>query len=163
MKTPVLVRLVCTLVPRSASVALYEQTVVSSARTGTTEGFRALNCTCFGTFQSSAGVLGRHIPALLGAPHCTSIATRTSVCTSYCCCTRGSAQLDFYLVQDRCHFRESEGLSRQILAQNLSSDFGPKSDDLGHQILKPDFVPLDFAISYCTTRPIIFSYRKKKT
>ena len=33
----VLVRLVCTLAPRSASVALYEQTVVSSARTGTTE------------------------------------------------------------------------------------------------------------------------------
>ena len=54
-KTPVLVRLVCTLVPRSASVALYEQAVVSSARTGTTEGFRALNCTCFGTFQSSVG------------------------------------------------------------------------------------------------------------
>ena len=46
---------VCTLVPRSASVALSEQTVVSSARTGTTEGFRALNCTCFGTFQGSAG------------------------------------------------------------------------------------------------------------
>ena len=46
VKTPVLVRLVCTLVPRSASVALYEQTIVSSARTGTTEGFRALNCTC---------------------------------------------------------------------------------------------------------------------
>ena len=45
----------CTLVPLSASVALYEQTVVSSARTGTTEGFRALNCTCFGTLQSSAG------------------------------------------------------------------------------------------------------------
>ena len=55
VKTPVLVGLVCTLVPRSASVALYEQPVVSSARTGTTEGFRALNCTCFGTFQSSAG------------------------------------------------------------------------------------------------------------
>ena len=73
VKTPVLVRLVCTLVPRSASVALYEQTVISSART--TEGFRALNCTCFGTFQSSAGVLGGHIPALLGAPHCTRYST----------------------------------------------------------------------------------------
>ena len=55
VKTPVLVRLVCTLVPRSASVALYEQTVVSSATAGTTEGFRALNCTCFGTCQSIAG------------------------------------------------------------------------------------------------------------
>ena len=55
VKTPVLVRLVCTLVPRSASVARYEPTVASIARTGTTEGFRALICTWFGTFQSSTG------------------------------------------------------------------------------------------------------------
>ena len=26
-----------------------------------------------------------------------------------------------------------------------SSDFGPKSDDLGHRILKSDFIPSDFA------------------
>ena len=27
-----------------------------------------------------------------------------------------------------------------------SSDFGPKSDDLGHRILKSDFIPSDFCI-----------------
>ena len=37
-----------------------------------------------------------------------------------------------------------------------SSDFGPKSDDLGHRILKSDFIPSDFAISDCIRRPILF-------
>ena len=43
-----------------------------------------------------------------------------------------------------------------------SSDFGPKSDDLGHRILKTDFIPSDFATSLCISRPIIFSDRKIK-
>ena len=39
---------------------------------------------------------------------------------------------------------------------------GSKSDDLGHQILKSDFVPSDFALSGCMGRPILFSDRKMK-
>ena len=41
-----------------------------------------------------------------------------------------------------------------------SSDFGLKADDLGHRILKSDFIPLDFAKSDCISRPILFSDRK---
>ena len=40
--------------------------------------------------------------------------------------------------------------------------FEPKSDDLGHQILKSDFIPSDFAKSVCTSRAIFFSDRKIK-
>ena len=43
-----------------------------------------------------------------------------------------------------------------------SSDFGPKSDDLGHRILESDFIPSDFAKSDCISRPILFSHRKIK-
>ena len=43
-----------------------------------------------------------------------------------------------------------------------SSDFGPKSDDLGHRILKSDFSPSDFAKSDFISRPIFFSDRKIK-
>ena len=43
-----------------------------------------------------------------------------------------------------------------------SSDFGPKSDDLGHRILKSDFIPSDFAKSDCISRPILFSDQKTK-
>ena len=42
------------------------------------------------------------------------------------------------------------------------SDFGPKSDKLGHQILKSDFIPSDFAKSDCISRPRYFSDRKIK-
>ena len=42
-----------------------------------------------------------------------------------------------------------------------SSDVGPKID-LGHRILKSEFIPSDFAISDCTRRPILFSHRKVK-
>ena len=51
-----------------------------------------------------------------------------------------------YLTEDdRCHFSiwESDRPNRQI-----------KSDDLGHRILKSDFIPLDFAtMSNCIKRP----------
>ena len=52
------------------------------------------------------------------------------------------------------------------MGQNLttwveSSDFGPKSDDLGHRILKSDLIPSDLAKSDCISRPILFSDRKK--
>ena len=43
-----------------------------------------------------------------------------------------------------------------------SSDFRPKSDDLGHQILESDLVPSDFVKSDCIGRPIHFSDRKMK-
>ena len=43
-----------------------------------------------------------------------------------------------------------------------SSDFGPKSDDLGHRILKSDFITSDFAKSDCISRPISFSDGKIK-
>ena len=43
-----------------------------------------------------------------------------------------------------------------------SSDFGTKSDDLGHRILKSYFIPSDFAKSDCISRPILFSDRKIK-
>ena len=43
-----------------------------------------------------------------------------------------------------------------------SSDFGPKSDDLGHRILKSDFITSDFAKSDCISRPIFFSDGKIK-
>ena len=43
-----------------------------------------------------------------------------------------------------------------------SSDLGPKSDDLGHRILKSDFIPSDFAKSDCINGPILFSDRKIK-
>ena len=43
-----------------------------------------------------------------------------------------------------------------------SSDFGQKSDDLGHRILKLDFIPSYFAKSDCISRPIPFSDRKIK-
>ena len=39
---------------------------------------------------------------------------------------------------------------------------GPKSDELGHRILKSDFVPSDLATSDCIRRPILFSDRKVK-
>ena len=42
------------------------------------------------------------------------------------------------------------------------SNFGPKSDGLDHRILKSDFVPSDFELSDCVTRPILFSGRKVK-
>ena len=42
-----------------------------------------------------------------------------------------------------------------------SSDFGLKSDDLGHRILKSDLIPSDLAKSDCISRPILFSDRKK--
>ena len=41
--------------------------------------------------------------------------------------------------------------------------FRPKSDDLGHRILKSDFTPSDFAEPACISRPILFSDRKIKT
>ena len=51
-----------------------------------------------------------------------SSATRTPVCTSCCCCRTGSAQLSFHLLVDRCYVSiESDGLSRQIFAQNLTT------------------------------------------
>ena len=43
------------LAPQSVSAALYDQIVVSSARTSTTEGFRALNSAGIVTIRSSAG------------------------------------------------------------------------------------------------------------
>ena len=43
-----------------------------------------------------------------------------------------------------------------------SSDFGPKSDDLGHRILRSDFVPSDLAQSDCISRPMFLSDRKIK-
>ena len=43
-----------------------------------------------------------------------------------------------------------------------SSEFGPKSGDLGHRILKSDFIPPDIANSDCISRPILFSDRKIK-
>ena len=57
----------------------------------------------------------------------------------------GSAQLGFYLIKDRWV---------------ESSEFGPKSDDLGHRILKSDFIPSDFAKSDCISRPILFQNEK---
>ena len=76
VKTRVLVRLVCTLVPRSASVALYEQTssiAPEPALLRDSEPSIAHVLALFGVVPaplSSAGVLGGHILALLGAPHC---------------------------------------------------------------------------------------------
>ena len=43
------------LAPQSVSAALYNQIVVSSARTSTTEGFRAPNSAGIGTICNSAG------------------------------------------------------------------------------------------------------------
>ena len=43
-----------------------------------------------------------------------------------------------------------------------SSDFGPKSADLGHRILQSDFIPSDFAKSDLISRPIFFSDQKTK-
>ena len=42
-----------------------------------------------------------------------------------------------------------------------SSDFGPKSDDLGHRILKSDFIPSNIAKSDCISRPIFFRSKNK--
>ena len=76
----------------------------------------------------------------------------------------GSAQLDFYLIKEMPFF----DLTIQCVE---SSDFGPKSDDLGHRILKSDFVPSDFAKSDvfqlfvksdCISRPMFSSDRKIK-
>ena len=44
-----------------------------------------------------------------------------------------------------------------------SSDFGAKSDDLGHRILKSDFISSDFAELDCISRPILLSRSKNKT
>ena len=43
-----------------------------------------------------------------------------------------------------------------------SSDFGSKSDGLGHPILKSDLIPSDFAKLDCISRPIFSSDRKMK-
>ena len=43
-----------------------------------------------------------------------------------------------------------------------SSDFGPRSDDLGHRILKTELIPSDLAKSDCISRAIFFSDRKIK-
>ena len=61
----------------------------------------------------------------------------------------GSAQLDLLFFDLRIRWVES-------------SDFGPKPDDLGHRILKYDFIPSDFAKSDFISRPIFFSDRKIK-
>ena len=42
-----------------------------------------------------------------------------------------------------------------------SSDFGPKSNELGHRILKSDFIPSDFAKRDCISRPIFFFSDRK--
>ena len=57
--------------------------------------------------------------------------------------------------KDRCHF----GLRIRWIE---SSNSGPKSD-LGHRILKSDFIPSDFAISDCIRRRIHSSDRKVKS
>ena len=45
-----------------------------------------------------------------------------------------------------------------------SSDFGPKSDNLGHRILKSDFLHRILQNrTDCVSRPIFFSDRKMKT
>ena len=56
----------------------------------------------------------------------------------------GSAQLDFYLIKPMLFFD-------LIIRWVESSDFRPKPDDLGHRILKSDFIPSDFAKSDCIT------------
>ena len=43
-----------------------------------------------------------------------------------------------------------------------SSEFGPKSDDLGHRILESDFIRSGFVKSDCISRPILLSDRKIK-
>ena len=50
-----------------------------------------------------------------------------------------------------------------IIRSVESSDFGSQSDDVGHRILKSDFVPSDFAKSVCIRRPTFFSDQKIKT
>ena len=47
-----------------------------------------------------------------------------------------------------------------IIRWVASSDFRTKTDDLGHRILKSDFIPSDFAKSDCISKPILFSDRK---
>ena len=42
-----------------------------------------------------------------------------------------------------------------------SSDFGPKSDDLGYRILKQDFTPSDCAKSDCITGPSLIQIENK--
>ena len=66
----------------------------------------------------------------------------------------GSAQLDFYLIKKPMPFFDL------IIRWVESWDFGPKSDDLGHRILKSYFIPSDFAKTDCISRPILFSDRK---
>ena len=68
----------------------------------------------------------------------------------------GSAQVDFYLIKDRCQIFDLR------IRWVESSDFAPKSDDLGHRILKSDFIPSDFAKSDCISRPVLLSDRKIK-
>ena len=83
-----------------------------------------------------------------------SIATNISARTSHCCCTRAcsasflldSTQMPLFYLRIRW---------------GESSDFGQKSDDLGHRILKSDFVPSEFVISYCIRRPTIFADQKQ--
>ena len=43
-----------------------------------------------------------------------------------------------------------------------SSEFGPKSDHVGHRILTSDFIPSDYAKSDCRSRPTLFVDRKIK-
>ena len=71
-------------------------------------------------------------------------------------CIPGSAQSAFNLIMDLCPFFDL------IIPWAESSEFGPKSDDLGHRILKSDFVPSDFALSDCIRRPTI-SHEKYKS
>ena len=44
-----------------------------------------------------------------------------------------------------------------------SSDFGPKSDDLGRRILESDFIPSDVAKSDCIRPTIIVPENRKQT
>ena len=67
----------------------------------------------------------------------------------------GSAQLDFYLLKTFAIFD-------LIIRWVESSDCGSKYDDLGHRILKSDFIPSEVAISDCISRPTLFSDQKIK-
>ena len=83
-----------------------------------------------------------------------SIATRTSVCTSYCFCgNRLSAQFYFHLVEDLCRFSmwESDRPSRQILAPFLTT----------WAVIVLDMIPWDFEFVRKPIPGIIFRSKSK--
>ena len=74
-------------------------------------------------------------------------------------CALRPAAVSGRLCSVRFYLLKTDTILDLIIKRVESSNFGPKSDDLGHGILKSDSIPSDFAKSDCISRSILFADR----